>query len=1176
MNARDEPRSTQDAYRAPKPPFVRYVVALAAVTAGVLITVAVYQSSISEQPIYAPLLAAVALTSWYGGFGPSALVIVVGWSAALGLLAAPNEDIAVSNTEDLIRWLINLVVALVLAGVGGLLRFREERSAIDAESTRSAMHDLESLQQLSIALTGAVSSSDVARAVSTHAAEIVSASGCALALVDGQELTVVDPSGLTAAVRPDGSRLELTREALGTAAVRTESMVIAHDRAELEAIFPDSAAVLPARAERALAVPLRASGSVVGSVGFVFERDHPVDDDTQALARIVADLAGQALERARLYEAERESRRALDRILRVAPRFLADDSDEVVTAICREARTTFGADYGVLWRVRDGALELLAIEPPHPELAGWRLQLDQFPRLRKALHSLGASFVTDVLETTHGDGLAFVRKLGIRSSLRTPIVIAGSTELILSISWQQVISEPEPATVVVVRRFADQAGLALEQLQRRRAEAEIAARVDATRQLQEVTAALSLAATTFDVSKTCLDHALASTGAEAGIVLLTGPKGTRAVELVTSAGYDDDELDGWRAHDLDAEVSFARAITSGEPVWALTRDEMSAFTGLAEERSAGWAAIPLLTSQGARGALHLSFRTPKRLGAVDRERLLSMVAQCGQALERSELYEGERRSRLRAERLQGMTTLLSNALSTTDVATVVADEVAGAVDATAVAVAAVHDGRVTGALAVSGSGEELEPLLTDGETDGPSATAIRERRSLVYESGADLIVAFPEAALEHAPLGPVLVVPLVAARRTNALLVASWNEPRRVANDERSLVQALAAQAAQALDRASRYESEQTIAETLQRSVLPTSLPRVEGVELAARYLPGTAELDVGGDWFDALQLPDGKLGLVVGDVVGKGVQAAATMAQLRNATRAFSVERLKPASVLVRLNRLADEVLDTSFATLAYLWLDPVSRVCRMSSAGHPPPLVASPDGRVELLESVRGLPLGTGVQARYRQESMTLAAGSVVLLYTDGLVERRGRSIDEGLEILRDAVAAAPKDPDRLLEHILAHVVGSGERGDDIALLAARVLPVAPQPLELRLAGRLESMDLVRDAMRAWLEGTDLDRSEGEDVVLATWEACANAIEHALEPQLDLVSVTAGVQDGRIRVTVSDSGRWAPPSIRENRGLGLRLIESLMTSVDVEESDRGTTVTLEKTVASAAPSAG
>jgi serine phosphatase RsbU (regulator of sigma subunit)/anti-sigma regulatory factor (Ser/Thr protein kinase) len=1172
LNARDEPRPSQEAHRAPKPPAVRYLVALAATAAGVLVTVALYQSSVSDKPIYAPLLAAVALTSWYGGFGPSALVIVVGWSAALLVLAAPGEDIAFRNTDDLIRWLINLLVALILAGVGGLLRYREERSAVEIESTRSAMHDVESLQQLSIALTGAVSSADVAQAVASHAAEILSASGCGLGLVDGQELVAVDAGGVAAEVRPDGNRLELTRQALGTAAVRTESMVIAADRAELEAVFPDSAAVLAPEAERALAVPIRAGGAVVGAVGFVFDREHDVDDDTQALGRIVADLAGQALERARLYEAERESRRALDRILRVAPRFLADDSEQVVTAICREARTTFGADYGVLWRVRGDDIELIAIDPPHPELAGTRLSLENFPRLVEALRDLGVSFVPDVLESSYEEGRAFVRKLGIHSSLRTPVVIAGSSELILSISWQQVISEPEPATMIVVRRYADQAGLALEQLQRRRAEAEAAARAGVARQLQDVTSALARAVTSRDASRTCLDHGLAFTGAEAGLVVLTGPRGTRMVEIAASAGYSDEEREAWRALDLDADVPFNRAISSGHPVWALSPDDMRAFTGLVEEGSVGWAAIPLVTSRGPRAALHLSFRTPRQLGDEERERLLSMVAQCSGALERTELYEGERRSRLRAERLQGMTTLLSNALSTTDVAGVVVDEVAGAVDATAVAVAAVQDGHVSGTLAVSGSGVELEPLLTDEVIDGPAATAIRGQRSLAFESGAELLEAFPDVQLDHVPLGPVLVVPLVAARNANALLVASWQEPRRVADDDRTLVAALAGQAAQALERARRFESEQTIAETLQRSVLPTSLPRVQGVELAARYLPGSAELDVGGDWFDALQLPDGKLGLVVGDVVGKGVQAAATMAQLRNATRAFSLERLKPASVLARLNRLADEMLDTSFATLAYLWLDPVSRICRMSSAGHPPPLVAIPDGRVELLEKVRGLPLGTGMQARYRQETIELPAGSIVLLYTDGLVERRGQSIDDGLELLRSEVAFAPKDPDRLLEHILTYVVGSGERGDDIALLAARVLPVAPQPLELHVAGRLESMDVVRDALRAWLVGVDVERSEGEDVVLATWEACANAIEHAVEPQVDLVAVTAALDDACIRVTVSDSGRWAPPSMRENRGLGLRLIESLMTSVDVDESDSGTTVTLEKSFTNAA----
>jgi anti-sigma regulatory factor (Ser/Thr protein kinase) len=343
---------------------------------------------------------------------------------------------------------------------------------------------------------------------------------------------------------------------------------------------------------------------------------------------------------------------------------------------------------------------------------------------------------------------------------------------------------------------------------------------------------------------------------------------------------------------------------------------------------------------------------------------------------------------------------------------------------------------------------------------------------------------------------------------------------------------------------------------------------------MAARYLPGSAELDVGGDWFDALRLPDGKLGLVVGDVVGKGVQAAASMAQLRNAIRAFSVDRLKPSSMLARLDVLANEVLETSFATVVYLALDPLTGTCRISSAGHPPPLLLHADGRVEYLESSRGLPLGTGVESRYRQEAVDLDAGSVLLLYTDGLVERRGRSIDEGLDRLREAVEHGPRDPDRLLEHVLERVVGHDERGDDIAVLAVRALPVAPRPLALRLRADLTSMEVVRDAMRTWLTGVALDRRAAEDVVLATWEACANAIEHAVEPAADAVSLQAGVDDGRVRVVVRDSGGWAPASTREDRGLGLPLIESLVSSVQVARSENGTIVTLEKAVDGKLPS--
>ena len=1157
---------------APKSAPARYLFGLVAISVALVATLLILDAEIGgTEPSYSLLIAAVALTVWYGGFGPSVLAVVFGWGAALWLIVEARGEITLGDNDEMARWGISLAAAVVIAGVAGLLRFRVERSAGEAQSARTAISKIESLQQLSIELSGAPTTADVARVVSAHAPGILSASGMGMGLVEGEELALLDAGSVPPEVRRDGDRLRLEQTTLITEAAREGRVALAADRAAIDAAYGANARLLPAEIQAAMALPLRAQEHVIGSIGFLFDRRDALDDDRQALAGIVADLAAQAFERARLYEVERESRVALERILQVAPRFVSDETQDPIAAIAREARTTFGADYGVLWRIREDDLELLAVDPPRPELGRRTLSLDDFPRLRAAIHDLSSSFVPDVLQTTHGEGLEFVRQLGIRSSLRTPIVISGSSELVLSISWLTVVSEPEPATLAVVRRYADQAGLALEQLERRRAETEVAARADATRRLQEVTASLSQATTSLDVSNTCLEHALASVGAEAGFVVLTGAGGSKLVEIVASTGYDDDELSAWRAASLDDDVPFARAIASGEPVWALSADEMSAFTGLREARSAGWVTIPLETSRGARGALHLSLRRPRELSDGEREWLRAMVLQCGQALERSHFYEEEQQSRLRAERLQRMTALLSNALTPADVARVVVDEVAGAVDASTVVLAAVHDGRVTGLLARNdGDGvaasASIDAMLGDERL---GMRVLRRREPVLVELPDDNQA--PRVQDVDGTVGPetLFLVPLVPGRRANGLLVATWDRPRRLASDDRAIVEALAGQAAQALERARAFESEQTIAETLQRSVLPLSLPRVEGVQLAARYLPGTAQLDVGGDWFDALQLPDGKLGLVVGDVVGKGLQAAASMGQLRNAIRAFSIERLKPPSVLTRLSRLADEVLDTSFATVVFVAIDPAKGICRMSSAGHPPPVVAYPDGSVALLEQARGLPLGTGIPTKYRQETIELPAGTVLVLYTDGLVERRGRSIDDGLRDLQVAILDAPKDPDRLLEHILDQVVGTGERGDDIALLAARLLPVAPHPLELRLAARVESMDLVRDAMRSWLGGAPLERSAAEDVVLATWEACANAIEHAVDAADDIVTLRAELGKDRIRVVVNDSGRWSPPAERANRGLGLRLIRALMSSLDIVESETGTTITIEKELA-------
>jgi serine phosphatase RsbU (regulator of sigma subunit)/anti-sigma regulatory factor (Ser/Thr protein kinase) len=1172
VNGHDEPNGRGSAAGAST--LRRYGVALALCGLGIAVTLGLYEWG-SGSPYYAPLIGLVALASWYGGVGPGLLVVAVGWATMLAVVSEPRGKLQIGGTDALVEWTVAAIVAVIVVGTSEVLRVGRRRATTVAEMAEADVRRLSSLNELAAALTASVSSTDVARALTTQGAKLLQADGAAVGLIEGEELVLVEPSGMAQRLSLPAGRLSLHRGTLLTRAVESEALVQANGREELKAAFPDSAQLLRT-ARSAAAAPLRAAGEVVGALEFVFQRDGAVGEEEAAFVATMAGLAEQALERARLYERERDTRQALDRILQVAPSFRSDTAQDVAAAICHEARTTFGADYGVLWRLRDGRLRLIRIDPVQESLPpGREWPIADFPGLARAVGSLAMSFVPDVLEEARGGGLELVHELGIRSSLRTPILVGGRAELVLSLSWQVVVSEPDRSTLAIVRRFADQAALALEELERRRAEADAARRAEEMRRLQEVTAALSLAATPLDVSNTCLEHALRTVGADAGFVVLTGPDGT-TVDLVTSSGYTDDELEAWRSHGLDADVPFARAIASGEPVWAPAPEEMEAFAAAAGSTDAGWVSLPLKTRAGVRGALHLSFRRPRELTDAERGWLQTLVSQCALAFERSRLYDDEQLLRGRAERAQSLTAALSNALTRTDVAEAAVEHIGAAVGADGAALAVVlEDRQLLRVVASRGYAEDdVEPwreVSRDERT--PGNAVVRMREPAFYASRADLREQFP--SLDEALLPPghesLLFVPLVAGRRANGVLTLSWSEAAQIPDDELRHVRSLVSQAAQALDRATHFESEQTIAETLQRSVLPVSLPRVDGVQLAARYLPGTAELDVGGDWFDAMPLPDGRLGLVVGDVVGKGVFAAASMSQLRNALRAFSVDRLKPASALARLNRLADEVLETTFATIAYVVVDPRTRICRIASAGHPPPLVAHADGRVELLEGGRGLPLGTGIDSRYRQDVVTLPAGSTLLLYSDGLVERRGRSIDDGLRDLCDAARGTSLPPEDLLEHVVERLVGEAERGDDIALLAARFLPVAPERLELNVSGGAGSLGLVRDAMRVWLDGAPLERADSEAVLLAVWEACANAVEHAVEPEDDIVRVRASLDDAGVSVVVEDSGRWRPPAPRPARGLGLRLMRAVASSVDVDVDDDCTRVTIEKATAGA-----
>lgn len=243
-----------------------------------------------------------------------------------------------------------------------------------------------------------------------------------------------------------------------------------------------------------------------------------------------------------------------------------------------------------------------------------------------------------------------------------------------------------------------------------------------------------------------------------------------------------------------------------------------------------------------------------------------------------------------------------------------------------------------------------------------------------------------------------------------------------------------------ALENVELYEQERLVAETLQERLLPGDLPRFPGVEMAWRYLPGWRGSDVGGDWYDAMSLPDDRLALAVGDVMGKGIGAAAGMGQLRVALRAYAIEGHDPAGVIRRMDQIVEQ-MEEEIATLVYLVYDPAAATLRYANAGHPPPLLISPDGSIEGLTGALSPPLGSLLANAPDDDALDVKPGSTLVVYTDGLFERRGMDVARGLARLeRVAAAGDPSDLSAFCDHLLAGM-DAGNRGDDIALLTARL---------------------------------------------------------------------------------------------------------------------------------------
>jgi PAS domain S-box-containing protein len=353
--------------------------------------------------------------------------------------------------------------------------------------------------------------------------------------------------------------------------------------------------------------------------------------------------------------------------------------------------------------------------------------------------------------------------------------------------------------------------------------------------------------------------------------------------------------------------------------------------------------------------------------------------------------------------------------------------------------------------------------------------------------------------------------------------------------------------------------TEQKRADVLERSFVPERLPEIPGVQLAARFIPGGAGVEVGGDWYDVLEIRDGTIALVIGDVAGRGVQAAAVMAQLRNALRAYLFESHPPAVALEHLNSLAWTLEQSVMATLVYIVFDPSSGRLRLANAGHLPPLLAVPGGSPRYLDKGRSLPLGVRPATAYSEAEYSVEAGSTLLLYTDGLVERRGIPINDGLDHLARYVGTGHDGLDDFCDRILARLAPSGE--DDVALLALEPIRFAPERLEVRMPAEPSALGPLRRAVRRWLDECDAGDEESYEIILACNEAFANAIEHAYGPAGGSMEMVAWLSDHEVRITIRDFGSWRDPR-GENRGRGLMLIEALMDSVTVLKEPEGTEV--------------
>ena len=569
--------------------------------------------------------------------------------------------------------------------------------------------------------------------------------------------------------------------------------------------------------------------------------------------------------------------------------------------------------------------------------------------------------------------------------------------------------------------------------------------------LARVTAELSAADSVERVKDIVVGQAADAVGADvASMVLLEGD----TLRLIGVRGVDQDMQDRWARFPADTAVPIAAAATTGRRIAITGRDELlKAYPATevepGQERSI--LALPLLIEGRHLGAISLVFRYRRDMDEQELEFLGTLADSCAHALERLEATEVARRT---AVKLSFLATASSELASSLDYEATLANVARLAVPALAdwCAVQVLQDGQLRSLavahvdqakVALARELQERYPVDMDAANGAPNVvrTGVSELIAEITDEMLEAGTSDPEQLRRARELGlrSALVVPLKASQRIiGAITLVYAESDRRYDESDVEFAEDLAHRAAMAIDNSELHTQTHEASVRLQRAVLPDVLPTVAGWELAAHYSPAD-RTEVGGDFYDVLPLPDGRLVLIVGDVMGRGIQAASQMAAIRAALRAFVSLDPDPAVVVTNLDRMFSAFDISQFVTLAYLVVDTARDEIAVINAGHLPPLIVSAEGEVQIAKVAISLPLG--VQPDHRSaDVIPLPRGAAVAIFTDGLVERRQEDIDHGVGRLVEQLRASPGRPltDAVAELVAA--MHDDARQDDVTLLVAR----------------------------------------------------------------------------------------------------------------------------------------